>query len=120
MSKAFDTVNIHKLTVTNILDIIIKFIANYIKGQQACTQYNGTLSKLKQINTGVPQGGVLSPTLFNIYTSDIPLPPKDIQITTYADDITSMASHTQHHKAQQPFNHIITKYMNGPPLIIFT
>ena len=36
MSKAFDTVNIHKLihklTLTNTPNIIIKFIANYIKG----------------------------------------------------------------------------------------
>ena len=52
MSKALDAVNIHKLihklTLTNTPNIIIiKFIANYIKGQQACTQYNGTLSKLK-------------------------------------------------------------------------
>ena len=44
--------------------------------------------KLKQINTGVPQSEVLSPTLFSTYTSDIPLPPKDVQIITYADDIT--------------------------------
>ena len=58
-------------------------------------------SKLKRINTGVPQSGVLSPTLFNIHTSDIPLPPKDVQITTYADDITITASHTKHRKAQQ-------------------
>ena len=80
VSKAFDTVNmhklIHKLTLTNIPNIIIKYKANYIKGRQTCTQYNGTLSKLKQINTGVPQGGFLSPTLFNIFTSDIPLPQK--------------------------------------------
>ena len=51
MSKALDTVSIHKLihtlTLTNIPNIIIKFIANYLKGRQACTQYNGTLSKLK-------------------------------------------------------------------------
>ena len=54
--------------------------------------------------------GVLSPTLFNIYTSDIPLPAKDIQITTYADDITITASHTKHCKAQQliqPYLHKI-------------
>ena len=78
MSKAFDTVNmhkvIHKLTLTKISNIIIKFIVNYIKGQQACTQYNGTLIKSKQINTGVPQGRVLSQTLFQIYISEIPLP----------------------------------------------
>ena len=89
---------------------MIKFIANYKKGQQACTQYNGTLTKLKRINTQVPQGEGLSPTLFNIYTSDIPLLPKDIQITTYADDITIIASHTKHCKAQQliqPYLHKI-------------
>ena len=58
-------------------------------------------SKLRQINIGVSQGRVLSTTFFNIYTSDISLPPKDVQITTYADDITITASHTKHHKAQQ-------------------
>ena len=63
ISKAFDTVNIHKLTLTNIPNpIIIKFLANYVKERQACTQYNDTLSKLKQINKGVLQGGVLCPT----------------------------------------------------------
>ena len=85
MSRVFDTVNIYKLTLTNTPNIIIKFIANYIKGRQACTQYNGTPSKLKPTNTGVSQNGVLSPTLFNIYTSDIPLPQK-----TYKSQHTSM------------------------------
>ena len=66
-----------------------------MKGPQACTQYNGTLSKLKQINAGVPQGGVLPPTLFNIYTSDIQIPRKDVQIITYADDITVTSPHTK-------------------------
>ena len=101
MSKAFDTVNIHKLihklTLTNI-PIIIKFTANYIKGRQACTQYSSKLSKLKQINIGVPQGRVLSPTLFNIYISETSSSPKDVQITTYADDITITASHIKHGK----------------------
>ena len=32
MGEVFDTVNIHKLTLANIPSIIIKFIANYIKG----------------------------------------------------------------------------------------
>ena len=96
MSKVFDTVNIHKLTLANIPNIIMKFIANHIKEQQDCPQYNGTLPKLKRINIKV-----LSPTLFNIYTFDIPLPLKDIQITTYANDILITASHIKHCKAQQ-------------------
>ena len=43
----------------------------------------------------------MSSTLFNIYTYDIPFLSKDVQITTYADDVTIIASNTKHHRAQQ-------------------
>ena len=70
MSKAFDTINVHtlirKLLQTNIPGTIIKFIANYIKGRKAYTIYRNHTSKQRQFKTGFPQGGVLSPTLFNI------------------------------------------------------
>ena len=75
MSNDFDTINIHtlirKLLQTNIPGTIVKFIANYIKGRKAYTTYRNHTSKQRLFKTGVPQGGVLSPTLFNIYTSDI-------------------------------------------------
>ena len=110
MSKAFDTVNIHTLTKklldTQIPPILIKFIANYIKGRKAFTTYNNKTSTQRQFKTGVPQGGVLSPTLFNIYTSDIPSPPPNINITVYADDITITSTDTNKHIAQaklQPY-----------------
>ena len=101
MSKAFDTVNIHKLTLTNIANIITKFIASYKKKTTSMHSIQWHTLKTQRINTGVQQGGVLSPILFNIYPSDIPLPPKDIQITTYADDVTITASYTKHRKGQQ-------------------
>ena len=78
MSKAFDTISIHalirKLLQTNIPGTIMKFIANYIKGRKAYTTYRNHTSIQRQFKTGVPQGGVLSPTLFNIYTADLPSP----------------------------------------------
>ena len=110
MSKAFDTVNIHTLTKkllgTQIPPILIKFIANYIIGRIAFTTYNNKTSTQRQFKTGVPQGGVLSPTLFNIYTSDIPSPPPNINITVYADDITMTSTDTNKQIAQaklQPY-----------------
>ena len=98
MSKTFDTINIHtlirKLLQTNIPGTIIKFIANYIKGRKAYTTYRIHTSSQRKFKTGVPQGGVLSPTLFNICTADIPPPRPPVQVMAYADDITITSTHT--------------------------
>ena len=78
MSKAFDIINIHtlirKLLQTKIPGTIIKFFANYIKGRKAYKTFRNYTFSQRQLKAGVPQGGVHSPTLFNIYTVDIPLP----------------------------------------------
>ena len=78
MRKAFDTVHIHtligKLLQTNIPPTIIKLIANFINGRKAYTRFRNHTSTAHRLKIGVPQGGVLSPILFNlhVYTSDIP------------------------------------------------
>ena len=56
----------------------------------------------------MPQGGVLSPTLFNVYTSDLPNPPQEVTNVTYADDITIYSSHTNYRTAQQTIQPYIT------------
>ena len=92
MTKAFNTINIHTLIrmllQTIILGTIIKFIANYIKGRKAYTSYRNHTSRQRQFQTGIPQGVVLSHTLFNIYTSDLPPPSAPVQVMTYTDVIT--------------------------------
>ena len=97
MSNAFDTINIHtlirKLLQTNIPGTIIKFITNYIKGRKVYTTYRNHTSRQRQFKTGVPQGGVLSPTLVNIYTSDLQPLGEPVQVMAYADDITITSTH---------------------------
>ena len=85
MRKAFDTINTHtlirKLIQTNIPGTITKFIVNYIKRLKSYTTYRNHTSR-RQFNTGDPQGDVISPTPFNIYTEDLPPPRALVQMTS--------------------------------------
>ena len=93
MSAAFDTVNLHTLIDKLQKNSITKFIANNIKRSKQYTLLDEHKSKLKNTETGVPQRGVLSPRLFNIYTSNIAPLSISVELVTYADEITIMSSH---------------------------
>ena len=97
MRKAFDIINIHtlirKLLQAKLPGTIIMFIENYFKGRKTYTTYRNHTSSQRQFETGVPQGGVLSLTLFNIYTADIPPPKAPVLDMAYAYDITITSTH---------------------------
>ena len=118
MNNAFDTINTHtlirKLLQTNNPGTIIKFIANYIKGRKAYTTYRNHTSKQHQFKTGVPQVGVLSPTLFNIYTSDLYHHPMH-RFRSWSMQTTSQSHpHTQVRvQPRNAYNHTYIKFLPG-------
>ena len=96
LSKAFDTVN-HEILLQDIVDLSLnsylkRFLLSYLRGRQTYVVFRGTKSRHRKMRQGVPQGGILSPTLFNIYMSKLPNPPPDTRIVTYADDSTVLKS----------------------------
>ena len=70
---------------------IIGWLYSYLHGRSFEVFLEGEYSSSRQITSGVPQGGVLSPLLFNILISDIPK-IEGIQYSEFADDIAIYCS----------------------------
>jgi hypothetical protein len=88
VAQAFDKVwhegLLHKLRTmlpiqyTNILE-------SYLSGRYFRVKQEESYSELKEIRAGVPQGSVLGPVLYLMYTSDLP-ELQNNTIATFADD----------------------------------
>ena len=82
MSKAFDTVNINKLIHTNISNIIVKFIANYIKGRKVYK-----LLEIQHLHDAIQNWCSTRRCSSSSPDTSTYDSPKHIQLITYADNI---------------------------------
>ena len=73
-SSAFNTIQPHllaqKLSVMNVNSNLILWIVNFLVGRSQQVLFQSSLSSSKTTSTGAPQGTVLSPFLFTLYTDD--------------------------------------------------
>ena len=75
LSKAFDCLNhellIAKLEAYGFHHSALTYIFSYLSNRKQRTKVNNFLISWSNIETGVPQGSILDPLIFNIYMNDI-------------------------------------------------
>ena len=67
------------------------FVPNYLRNRFQRCKIENHFSNWSEITTGVPQGSVLGPPLFNIFINDIFLFVESSNVCNYADDNTLFA-----------------------------
>ena len=95
LSKAFDMVSHDKLIkdlLTTLPSSTKRWLSAYLHGRQSKVNFRNKMSTSRNVRTGVPQGAVTSPVLFNVYLSKLPSPPPGVKLIQYADDISIYAT----------------------------
>ena len=90
LTAAYDTVN-HRALLLKVAQTVkntsvVRIIESLLINRRFFVEMDGKRSRWRRQNNGLPQGSVLAPMLFNIYTNDQPQ-FKNIRRFIYADDL---------------------------------
>ena len=98
VEKAFDRaqplVILEELSKLGVKGRLLEWIQRYLTNRRARVLFQGKASPYFSLENGTPQGGVISPTLFNVLMNALAtLPyPEGTQHLSYADDIVLQTS----------------------------
>ena len=118
LSAAFDTV-VHEyllcdLKSIGVIDDALKFLQSYLSGRKTIVEVSGDRSNPRPLTKGVPQGSVLGPTLFNIYTIELSniLRGYDVGFKLYADDTQFYLTLSTTQDTEEKIGRIMTDIKN--------
>ena len=109
-SSAFNTLQPH-LLLKRLIDLdvspsLVLWVRSFLSDRPQRVCVNGTLSNEIVLNTGAPQGCVLSPVLFSIYTNEMMCNNEILMLVKYADDMALIAKLKDEHSLSQYFDFI--------------
>ncbi len=92
LSKAFDSIDhdilAYKLEHYGIHNNSLALLRSYLTNRYQYVQVDSVKSNMLEIKSGVPQGSILGPLLFNIFTNDLVSSSTKFNFIMYADDTT--------------------------------
>lgn len=73
---------------------MFSWLCHFLTQRFIATRYGKNISKYKQVHCGLPQGAVLSTTLFNIFINDLPqkIQESGVKCALFADDLVMWTS----------------------------
>ena len=105
ISKAFDEIWLNGLRYKILRQkelpiLIMKMLSSFVSDRTAQIRINSHIGDKFSLKSGVPQGGILSPTLFIFYTSDLTPAGPNSDDVIFADDIMQIIVNENKDKMQ--------------------
>ncbi|XP_068238521.1 uncharacterized protein [Palaemon carinicauda] len=118
LEKAFELASsaaiLFSLVRKRVRGHLLSWVQEYTQGREARVTFQGATSPFLPLENGTPQGGILSPFLFNVLVENLLLIelPQGIEMFIYADDICIVCPHSvriqnQSQKMQRALNAIV-------------
>ena len=106
--KAFDLVDheilILKLRMFGCSPLVLKWFTSYLSDRYQRTYFKNTLSDMRPVKIGVPQGSILGPLLFILFINDLPSQLSHSESTMFADDTTVLTEGSSIHDLNVKLN----------------